>query len=182
MAKTQRSSWFAGFVTGGVAGLALAAAVAYLLANGPVPFQDKVEKVTADVDPAQVLAGGVDPNAALNNGGLPSAPANEPDDGVATVHAGEAPERDAQGKAVAPGQVTAHEYWVQAGAFAEQDHAVGVQAQLALQGIQANLSRIGNTWRVRVGPFNDLNEAREVQTQISNDGATADLSTTIVEQ
>lgn len=184
MAKTQRSSWFAGFITGGVTGLALAAAVAYLLANGPVPFQDKVEKVTADVDPAQVLAGNVDPNAALNNGGLPGVAA-QTDDEVARVNAQTAPEspaRDNNGKAVEPGEVTAHDYWVQAGAYADKNRAVSVQAQLALQGIQADLSQIGNTWRVRVGPFNELNEAQEVQSQISNDATTSDLATSIVEQ
>ena len=37
-----------------------------VIAKSPVPFVDKVDKVTADVDPAAKLAGAVDPNARLN--------------------------------------------------------------------------------------------------------------------
>lgn len=66
MASSNRSSKFASFVLGVVFGMGICAGAAYFLTTGPLPFVDKVDKVTADVDPAEALAGGVDPNQKLN--------------------------------------------------------------------------------------------------------------------
>ena len=66
MAKGGFSTGFAGFLIGVVTGLGIAAAAALLITNSPIPFVEKVEKVTADVDPSVALSGGVDPNARLN--------------------------------------------------------------------------------------------------------------------
>ena len=54
-----------------------------------------------------------------------------------------------------------------------------MQAQLAMFGIQADLSRAGNVWRVRVGPFDTTEQAREIQEQIRN--ADDSIGTSIVE-
>ena len=69
MAKSGFATGFAGFLIGVVTGLGIAAGAAVFITKSPVPFVDKVDKVTADVDPAQKLAGGVDPNARLNQMG-----------------------------------------------------------------------------------------------------------------
>ena len=66
MARTNLASGFAGFLIGVVTGCAICAAAAVFITNSPIPFVEKVQKVTADVDPAQKLAGGIDPNRALN--------------------------------------------------------------------------------------------------------------------
>ena len=66
MAKSGFASGFAGFLIGVVTGLGVAAGAMLVIAKSPVPFVDKVDKVTADVDPAAKLAGAVDPNARLN--------------------------------------------------------------------------------------------------------------------
>lgn len=190
MASSNRSSKFAAFVFGVVVGMGICAGAAYFLLNSPVPFVDKVEKVTADVDPSVALAGGVDPNQRLNQGAdeltasqNPTDPADTIDTIIKRVTTGTeeaAPTRDASGKAVAPGQVKTASVWVQAGAFRAQDRAQSVQAQLAMFGIQADLTRQGDVWRVRVGPFDTLEQAREVQNQIQN--ADGSIGTSIVEQ
>ena len=66
MAKSGFATGFAGFLIGVVTGLGIAAGAMLVIAKSPVPFVDKVDRVTADVDPAAKLAGGVDPNARLN--------------------------------------------------------------------------------------------------------------------
>ena len=60
MAKSSFATGFAGFLIGIVTGLAIAAGAALFIVNSPIPFVDnKVDKVTADVDPAQKLQGAV---------------------------------------------------------------------------------------------------------------------------
>ena len=99
-AKGGFATGFAGFLIGVVTGLAIAAAAAILITKSPVPFVNKVDKVTADVDPAAKLAGGVDPNARLQQRpdevATPAAPG-----GVKTVDAtGSAAQRAAAAMAV----------------------------------------------------------------------------------
>jgi cell division protein FtsN len=131
----------------------------------------------------------VDPNQKLNqspdemNAAGSEGPVDTIDSIVKRVTAGTSdaePARDASGKAVAPGQVKTSTLWVQAGAFKSQDRAQNVQAQLAMLGIQADLSRAGNVWRVRVGPFDTPEQAREIQDQIRN--ADDSIGTSIVEK
>ena len=126
MASSNRSSKFASFVLGVVFGMGICAGAAYFLTTGPLPFVDKVDKVTADVDPAEALAGGVDPNQKLNQSpdemtaAGSEGPVDTIDAIVKRVTAGSSdagPARDASGKAVAPGQVKTATLWVQAGAF-----------------------------------------------------------------
>ena len=47
MASSNRSSKFASFVLGVVFGMGICAGAAYFLTTGPLPFVDKVDKVTA---------------------------------------------------------------------------------------------------------------------------------------
>ena len=49
MAKSGFASGFAGFLIGVVTGLGVAAGAMLVIAKSPVPFVDKVDKVTADV-------------------------------------------------------------------------------------------------------------------------------------
>lgn len=118
MAKSRFAAGFAGFLIGVVTGLGIAAGAAVFITKSPLPFVEKVDKVTADVDPAAKLAGNVDPNARLNTSSM-DAPAAAPSGSVKTVTVAdtEAPTRDAAGKAVEPGQVTPVTYWVQIGAY-----------------------------------------------------------------
>lgn len=174
MAKSSFSVGFAGFLIGVVTGLGIAAGAALFITNSPMPFVDKVDKVTADVDPAQKLAGGVDPNARLNQSGMSQESAEQEATGaVKTVRVGEAaqqPERDAAGKALLPGVVTPVTYWVQVAAFAKKPDAETAAASLAMQGIAAKVAQAGAFWRVRVGPFDERSAAQEALDSLSDMG------------
>lgn len=177
-AKSGFATGFAGFLIGVVTGLGIAAGAALLITKSPIPFVNKVDKVTADVDPAAKLAGGVDPNARLQQHpdevAVPAAPG-----GVKTVDAtGSAAERDADGKAVAPGEIRTTTYWVQVAALASESDAQSHAAQLAMNGIAASVTRAGTHWRVRVGPFDDRQGAQEVLDTLTDQG----LHPVIVEQ
>lgn len=153
-AKGGFATGFAGFLIGVVTGLAIAAAAAILITKSPVPFVNKVDKVTADVDPAAKLAGGVDPNARLQQ---------RPDE-VATP--------------AAPGEVRAVTYWVQVASLSSESDAQNHAAQLAMNGIAASVTRSGPHWRVRVGPFDERQGAEEVLGTLTDQG----LRPVIVEQ
>jgi len=65
-------------------------------------------------------------------------------------------------------------YFLQVGAFAKRSDADAQKANLAIQGIQAQLSEVtsdGNTlWRVRVGPYNTVDESNSVRDKLSGMG------------
>lgn len=167
---------FAWFVVGVVVGLGIAAMSAVVISNAPVPFEDKVDKVTADVDPSVALNGGVDPNSALN----------ATDDEIAQIASGRqsSPQgsdsgRDFKGKAIEPGIVSPTTYWVQVGAYRSQDEVDNAAAALAFNGITSQTSKTaGNLFRLRVGPFEDRKAAEEVLSNLEE----LDYKPMIVEQ
>jgi cell division protein FtsN len=65
-------------------------------------------------------------------------------------------------------------YFLQVGAFTKRADADAQKANLAIQGIQAQLSEVtsdGNTlWRVRVGPYNSVEESNSVRDKLSGMG------------
>ncbi|MDO5530500.1 SPOR domain-containing protein [Sutterella sp.] len=177
MARSGFAAGFAGFLIGVVTGLGIAAGAMLVISKSPVPFMDKVERVTADVDPAAKLAGGVDPNAKLNSpqGGGAAPAAEEGSVRTVTVSASEKPAAPAaQPKAAAP----AAAYWVQVGAYSKEPDAETAAAELAMQGIGATVTQNGNNWRVRVGPFENRHAAQEMVTSLTNNQG---LNPTIVQ-
>ena len=65
-------------------------------------------------------------------------------------------------------------YFLQVGAFIKRADADAQKANLAIQGIQAQLSEVtsdGNTlWRVRVGPYNSVDESNPVREKLNSMG------------
>ena len=65
-------------------------------------------------------------------------------------------------------------YFLQVGAFNKRADADAQKASLAIQGIQSQLSEItseGNTlWRVRVGPYNSIEESNPVRDKLNSMG------------
>lgn len=65
-------------------------------------------------------------------------------------------------------------YFLQVGAFNKRADADAQKANLAIQGIQAQLSEVtseGNTlWRVRVGPYNSVEESNVIRDKLSGMG------------
>lgn len=164
MARSGFAAGFAGFLIGVVTGLGIAAGTMLVISKSPMPFMDKVERVTADVDPAKKLAGGVDPNAKLNQQADTASEAGDATDlPVKTVTASD----DATPKAKPTTQV----FWVQIGAYRSKSDAEGHAADLAMQGIGAQVQSGGSAgWRVRVGPFESRNAANEAMNGLSGLG------------
>lgn len=65
-------------------------------------------------------------------------------------------------------------YFLQVGAFNKRADADAQKASLAIQGIQSQLSEIssdGNTlWRVRIGPYNSVEESNPVRDKLNGMG------------
>jgi hypothetical protein len=65
-------------------------------------------------------------------------------------------------------------YFLQVGAFVKRADADAQKANLAIQGIQAQLSEVtsdGSTlWRVRVGPYNSVDESNPVRDKLNSLG------------
>lgn len=65
-------------------------------------------------------------------------------------------------------------YYLQAGAFREQSDADGAKARLALAGFEASISErtaeTGSLYRVRIGPFNQLESMNRARVKLSDGG------------
>jgi cell division protein FtsN len=68
-------------------------------------------------------------------------------------------------------------YYLQAGAFREQNDAEAMRAKLALMGVEAKVSERqsenGTLYRVRIGPFNQLDPMNKVRGKLSDNGVDA---------
>ena len=170
MARSNFASGFAGFLLGVVTGLGIAAAAALLITKSPVPFVEKVQKVTADVDPAQKLAGSVDPNRRLNE--QPDMPQSVADGSIKTVDV--LPSATGNAPAQPPSKAASDPvFWVQAGAFQTSAAAEERKAMLAMSALEAQVDKSGSLWRVRIGPFSERKAASEIQTLLNDQGIKA---------
>ncbi|HWW05500.1 SPOR domain-containing protein [Collimonas sp.] len=68
-------------------------------------------------------------------------------------------------------------YFLQVGAFREQTEAENTKARLALMGFEAKISErqadTGSLYRVRVGPFNQLETMNRIRSKLSDNGVNA---------
>jgi cell division protein FtsN len=75
-------------------------------------------------------------------------------------------------------------YWLQAGAFSEQREADNLKARIALTGLEATVRAVtipdkGTLYRVRLGPYQSLDDANRNKTTLSQNGVgTAIIRTT----
>jgi cell division protein FtsN len=98
--------------------------------------------------------------------------AEKPEPKAAEVKIGEAP-KDAAAKA----DEDKFNYYLQAGAFREQADAEALRAKLALIGVEAKISERqsenGMLYRVRVGPFGQLDAMNKVRSKLSENSVDA---------
>ena len=68
-------------------------------------------------------------------------------------------------------------YFLQVGAFREQTEAESAKARLALMGFEAKISErqadTGSLYRVRIGPFNQLETMNRIRGKLSDNGVNA---------
>lgn len=106
-------------------------------------------------------AGSVAPVAPAPPAAAPTAPAAK---GGAAADANVAPSANGE----------AYTYYLQAGAFREQQDAEATKARLALMGVAASISErkseLGSLYRVRVGPFADVESMNRARARLSDNG------------
>ncbi|WP_114654097.1 SPOR domain-containing protein [Polynucleobacter necessarius] len=181
--KTQStSSEYGGTILGFILGLGVGLGVAFVIAfylskNTPqerpgvrapnLPLTIKSGPAPAEGEaaaPAEVL----DLNKPLQ--GKSATPTADTSDPIADLANGKKPAE------VPPAPVAKSDaiYFLQVGAFNKRADADAQKASLAIQGIQSQLSEItsdGNTlWRVRVGPYNSVEESNPVRDKLNSMG------------
>lgn len=181
--KTQStSSEYGGTILGFILGLGVGLGVAFVIAfylskNTPqerpgvrapnLPLTIKSGPAPAEGE-AAAPAEPLDLNKPLQ--GKSVAPAADSSDPIADLANGKKP-AEAPPAPVAKSDAI---YFLQVGAFNKRADADAQKASLAIQGIQSQLSEItseGNTlWRVRVGPFNSVEESNPVRDKLNSMG------------
>ena len=184
-----------GFLGGLICGLALSVAIALYLTNSPVPFINKVQHATENVTPEPG-----DPNRPLFSPQIPAGGAPDPAAGRAATEAGDGPSTapaagapaavappavpaiagkpgTAQGKPAnggEPGAEGGARLMLQVGAFKNADDADVLRARIALLGLDAkvtaNLVDGATLYRVRLGPYGQLDDLNGIRRTLSENG------------
>lgn len=187
----QAGGTLLGMIIGLIIGLGIAVAVAVTITKTPVPFIDRGMKSDKGViaaasqlpdlnkslygnrEPAKQAAREFqrEPDATLS--ATPETEANKPDAKAETLAAESKP---LPGKEVVKSEAAEARwsYYLQAGAFREQADAENAKAKLALMGIETRISErtsdTGTLYRVRVGPFSQVDAMNKVRTKLSENG------------
>ena len=176
--NTQYGGTILGFILGLGAGLGIAFVIAfYLSKNTPqerpgmrapsLPLTIKPAPAPAEGETA-VPAEPVDLNKPLQ-GKSPAPTSSDPIGDL--VNGKKSADKPAE---VAPAAKSDSIYFLQVGAFNKRADADAQKANLAIQGIQAQLSEVtadGNTlWRVRVGPYNSVEDSNPIRDKLNGMG------------
>lgn len=199
---SQRGGTVAGLLIGLIIGLVVAVGVAMTILKTPLPFVDRIGKqVQADGelgDPNKSLPGRTRDRRELAQQDAarePEAPKPTPSANGGTGVAASAPHANAPAPAAAPAEppvpaatpapaasanvspaagAEVFTYYLQAGAFREQQDAEATKARLALMGVAASIaerkSEQGTLYRVRVGPFADVEGMNRARARLSDNG------------
>ena len=156
-----------GFVLGLLLGLAIAVGVAIMLTKGapePKLNQRAPDAVSSKAKPVEAIEEGeiqVEDKPNLNKplqSKVPLPSEMAPKDPIASIAAA------TQGP----------EYWLQTGAYRNQEEAQRQKAMLAMQGLEALISERelegAPLWRVRVGPFVGQSEVTQTRARLQSAG------------
>jgi cell division protein FtsN len=197
----QQGGTLVGMIIGLIIGLGIALGVAMVITKTPMPFTDKSGRQKASsptanqtADPNKPMYG--NKNAvkdAARDFAKEPAPANtaaphpatdkivevkaeaKPADKKAPAAEQAAQAKDGAEKAENPDDKWS--YFLQAGAFRESGDAEAIRAKLALIGVEAKVSErpsdTGVLYRVRVGPFAQLDAMNRVRGKLSDNGVDA---------
>ena len=187
--RRERGGTLTGIIVGLILGLLIAVGVAITITKTPLPFVDKISKQTQPAgelgDPNKTLPGGARERREQLTDKDPAVQQAEPAPSVTPqvtpqVTAPSAPERSRDKEktppapAVDPAPDERFTYYLQAGAFREPNDAEATKAKLALMGVAANIaerqSDLGTLYRVRVGPFADVETMNRTRVRLSDNG------------
>ena len=186
----QRGGTTAGLIIGLIIGLLIAVGIAMTIMKTPLPFIDKIGKPLPAAgelgDPNKSLQGNArelrEPASNTEAPPAPPVPVVEPKRSSTATAAPRANEKPAASAAPAPeGAASAggagFTYYLQAGAFRERQDAEATKARLALMGVAAAIaerkSEMGTLYRVRVGPFDDVEGMNRARVRLSDNGVDA---------
>jgi len=178
-----------GFVFGLVAGLFLATVVALYITKSPMPFVNKVQRPTENVNPG--AGGGLkDPNRPLYSNSsqapaqaVPQAPSAGPATGPAPGAADGQPAAPGARPSDSAAPAAADEgsrLMLQAGAFKSSQDADAMRARLALLGLDARVTQFSQDsatvlYRVRIGPFGALDDLAGIRRTLAENGIEAQV-------
>jgi len=185
--RTSTGSTFYGVIAGLLIGLSAAAAVAYFVMNSPMPFVDKASRSAADspMDPKQ----SPDPNVGLVPA-TASKPAQQDQLGelIATLPATPkaapplpppAPKAPLASATVVAPPGDNKTYFLQVGAFSVLEDAESVRAQMILLGLPVQIQRAEvngmQVNRVRVGPYERLDDMNKARARLAQEKITANV-------
>jgi cell division protein FtsN len=188
---------FLGIAIGLVLGIALAVGVALWLNRLSNPFVERAKPIEplakfnppqqarpdgaeAEKPPAE-KAGAERPRFEFytmlpGDKSAPAVPEPKPDTQKVPKEVAKEPARSGPGSS--PSQPKPHgaeSYWLQAGAFADQKDAENLRAKIALTGLEAAVKAAevpakGTLFRVRLGPYQSLEDANRIKATLSASG------------
>jgi len=180
--KQSAGGFLFGMFVGVILGLGVALAVAFYLNKTPIPFISAKPKEAAK-DPSKAAIAGL-PSASAPPA---AAPTDKPKFDFYKILPGseeavsEKELRDRM-KAAAKGQQDPVKdvYFIQAGSFQNPADADNQKARLAILGFEssvepANLPDKGTWYRVRMGPYNKLDEINRIRQALAQSGIDASL-------
>ena len=181
----QQGGTTAGLIIGLIIGLLIAVGIAMTIMKTPLPFIDKIGK------PSQSGGDLGDPNKSLQSNARESrdsasnnsaaTPAATPAPAAAPTPPATSRQNEKPATTPAPEPSSAggggFTYYLQAGAFRERQDAEATKARLALMGVAATIaerkSELGTLYRVRVGPFDDVEGMNRARVRLSDNGVDA---------
>src|SRR5919106_6887176 len=179
--QREKGNFLAGMGVGVLLGLAVSLAIAFYLNRTPIPFMTakpkQAEKNSAAKPP---------PIAGLPQGGAaPAAPEKPKFDFYRILPGSEEPvtEKEIRERMRAKGgqqQAAKDVYFIQAGSFQNPADADNQKARLAILGFEssvepANLPDKGTWYRVRLGPYNKLDEINRIRQALAQSNIDASL-------
>lgn len=194
----QAGGTFLGIIIGLIIGLGIAVGVAVTINKTPIPFVDRGFKPNKDPEAGQMpdlnksLYGNREAakqaarefqkeEPAVSAEPAAAAQATAPATPVTPAAQAKAPAADkakpAEAAAAAKDGAAGEEKWsyyLQAGAFREQADAENAKAKLALLGVESSISErsadTGTLYRVRVGPFSQVDAMNRIRSKLSENG------------
>lgn len=200
--RRQHGGTFAGFLLGIVAGLGVAAGAAWFIYQEELPFisgrptgkpmPDELQRVPEAPQPAVPMQGGQLPDPNQGNTRQEVMPRLDPQSAVEpdNVPANNVPTVNVNPETLSPGETVVQSltppaagagrgFLLQAGSFRKANEAEAVKLRLEAAGFEARVesARVNNqpVFRVRLGPYQTVDAANEVRSQLALDGVEAAL-------
>lgn len=177
--KKQAGGTLAGLIIGLIIGLGIAVGVAMMISKTPLPFTNKFGHAERITQPAGDVA---DPNKPLYGKKASVPDQAQPQPQPAPAQTAPAPTVIENTIKPAPSRASTAPadgddkwlYYLQAGAFRGKADAESMKAKLALLGFEASVSERqadnGTLYRVRIGPFNQMETMNRVRGKLSDNG------------